>query len=85
MKRTKKPKQKRGRFCVINHRAPNDGERTVFDSEIQAIGYAKDLIDENWIRGKHKTMMYVVEIKKVVKSGAPPISVLSPAEVKVNR
>lgn len=88
MKRTKKIVKRRtapkGRFFVVNHRAPNDGNRTILDSEAKAVEYAKELIADNFNRGKQQTTLYVVQLMKVIKSGHPPVTVRLPTDVKLS-
>ena len=84
VKKTKKVRKLVGRFFVVNHKAPNDGQRTILDAENKAIEYAKELIAENYSRGKTHTTLYVVELKKVISSGQPPVTISSPRTVKLN-
>lgn len=73
VKRTKRIKRVVERkFCVINHTTPHACNRTIKDTELEAIEYAKTLIRGE--RGKEITL-YVVEIKKVVTTGEMPVKV----------
>lgn len=79
----KRSKRSADRFFVVNHRAPNNGDRTIFDVEDLAVDYAKELVNSEHNRFK-QTTLYVVKICKVVTTGQPPVSVLSPRVVRVS-
>lgn len=82
-KTVKRTRRSADRFFVVNHRAPNNGDRTIFDVEDLAVDYAKELVNSDQNRFR-QTTLYVVKICKVVTTGQPPVSVLSPLAVRVS-